>query len=85
MKLTVNGEAKEYGKAETVRQLLDALHIVPGRVAVEVNRSVIKKGEYEQFKLKDGDTVEIVNFVGGGDLRFGMHDGNYRMKYRKME
>ncbi len=66
MKLTINGEAAENIRAGTVRELLDELKIEPGRVAVEVNLKIIKKAEFETFSLHDGDTVEIVNFVGGG-------------------
>jgi sulfur carrier protein len=66
MKLTINGELKEDIKAETISALLDELGIVRGRVAVEGNLSVISRTEHETFGLKDGDVVEIVNFVGGG-------------------
>ncbi|MBA4372439.1 MAG: thiamine biosynthesis protein ThiS [Thermodesulfovibrio sp.] len=66
MKLTINGETVENIKAQTVSELLAELNIVQGRVAVEVNLSVIKRAEHEAFQLKDGDVVEIVNFVGGG-------------------
>ena len=67
MKLTVNGEALET-QAATVKDLLDLLSVLPGRVAVEVNLSVVKKADYPSFALKDGDVIEIVNFVGGGGL-----------------
>jgi sulfur carrier protein len=66
MKLKVNGEFIENVKAETVRELLDELKIDSGRVAVELNLSIIKKSDYESTRLNDEDTVEIVNFVGGG-------------------
>lgn len=65
MKLTVNGEALETGAA-TVEALFEELGITPGRVAVEVNRAVVSKGQYASFTLSEGDAVEIVNFVGGG-------------------
>ncbi len=65
MKLVVNGEQVDSG-AGTVQELLNALKIEPGRVAVEVNFSIVKKAEYESYRLKDGDKIEIVNFVGGG-------------------
>jgi sulfur carrier protein len=66
MKLKVNGEFIENVKAETVRELLDELKIDSGRVAVELNLSIIKKSDYASTRLNDEDTVEIVNFVGGG-------------------
>ncbi len=66
MKLTLNGKLFDTPKAETVQDLLDELGIESGRVAVEVNLTIVKKADYAAFKLKDGDNVEIVNFVGGG-------------------
>jgi sulfur carrier protein len=66
MRLIVNGEDFNTKNAETIQELLKELRIEPGRVAVEVNLSIIKKADYESYRLKDGDKVEIVNFVGGG-------------------
>lgn len=66
MRLTLNGDTFETSKAETVTDLLKELGIVPERVAVEVNLSIIKKADYITFRLHEGDAIEIVNFVGGG-------------------
>lgn len=66
MRLKINGEIKEDIRALTLRELLEELGITPGRVAVEVNLQVIKKADYEGFSIRDGDVIEIVNFVGGG-------------------
>jgi thiamine biosynthesis protein ThiS len=65
MKIKVNGEYKET-QSETILQLLKELDIVPERVAVEVNIRIIKRADFGNYKLHDGDTVEIVYFVGGG-------------------
>jgi thiamine biosynthesis protein ThiS len=69
MRLKVNGEDFETEK-ETIASLLDEMKIVPERVAVEVNLKVIKRADFENYKLKEGDIVEIVYFVGGGGLEF---------------
>ncbi len=66
MRLRINGETVDNLKAATVGELLDELEIQSGRVAVEVNLQIVKKVDYSSFILKDGDAVEIVNFVGGG-------------------
>ena len=66
MKLTVNGNQTEYGDNLSIEGLLKELDIEPGRVAVEVNLKIIKKDQYQEHLLRDGDSVEIVNFVGGG-------------------
>lgn len=65
MKLIINGKETE-ANSLTISSLLEELHILPGRVAIEVNHSVIKKAEHSSYMLKNGDIVEIVNFVGGG-------------------
>ena len=65
MRLTVNGEAYCTEK-DTVRELLGEMNIVPERVAVEVNLKVIKRAEYAGYQLREGDTIEVVYFVGGG-------------------
>lgn len=68
MKLKVNGE--EYTtERDTLGQLLKELGIIPERVAVEVNLMVIKKKDFENYRLKGGDSIEIVYFVGGGSER----------------
>ena len=66
MRLTINGETVEEVKAETVDELLEELKFQAGRVAVEVNLAIVRKADYGSFRLREGDTVEIVNFVGGG-------------------
>ena len=66
MKLTINGEITENIRAGTVRELLEELKVEPNRVAVEVNLTVVRRADYGQYRLKEGDVVEIVNFVGGG-------------------
>lgn len=66
MKLKLNGTESEVKDNLTVAGLLQELKIEPKGVAVEVNLNIIKKPDYDNCQLKDGDSVEIVNFVGGG-------------------
>lgn len=66
MKLVVNGKEIELNEGLTITGLLESLEIDPGRVAVEVNLKIIKRCDFEEQKLNEGDSVEIVNFVGGG-------------------
>ena len=65
MKLSINGEEHETS-SRTVAELLQELRILPERVEVEVNLEVIRRAAFDEIELKDGDAVEIVNFVGGG-------------------
>jgi len=66
MRMKINGEDRDNIRALTVQELLEELKITVGRVAVEVNMVIVRRTEYAQFRLNDGDVVEIVNFVGGG-------------------
>ena len=66
MKLKLNGTFSEHREVTTVAELLQSLKIRPEGVAVEVNLEIVKRQDYFKCKLKEGDSVEIVNFVGGG-------------------
>jgi thiamine biosynthesis protein ThiS len=66
MRLTVNGKPVELPDASTVAALLTALGIEAARVAVERNQDVIPRRAWDEEKLRDGDQIEIVTFVGGG-------------------
>jgi sulfur carrier protein len=66
MKLKLNGTDSEVNDNLTVAGLLKELNIEPKGVAVEVNLKIIKKPDYDNCQLKDGDSIEVVNFVGGG-------------------
>lgn len=65
MNITTNGEAASIEEL-TVQQYLVSLEIDPRRVAVELNRDILPKAQYDSTLLKEGDTLEIVHFVGGG-------------------
>ena len=62
----INGEEREVGAGLNVAQLLDQLGIRPGRVVVELNRAIVPRDQQSATGLKEGDSVEIVHFVGGG-------------------
>jgi len=66
MKIHINGEEKEVADGLNVAGLLDELQIRPGRVVIELNRTIISHEAQESTSLKEGDTLEIVHFVGGG-------------------
>jgi sulfur carrier protein len=65
MNVTVNGDARDLPDGETVRALVVRYQLDPAKVAVELNRRLLKSERYDQA-LADGDEVEIVTFVGGG-------------------
>jgi thiamine biosynthesis protein ThiS len=47
--------------------LIEQLSLAPQRIAVEVNREIVRRADWEQTEVRDGDSVEIVHFVGGGN------------------
>ena len=66
MTITLNGDKHELAEPLSVSALLQRLEIDARRVAVELNLAVLKKAAYDSSVIKEGDDVEIVNFVGGG-------------------
>ena len=66
MKLRINGEEKEIADGLDLTSLLEQLQIRPARVVVERNREIVPRESYGTILLAEGDTLEIVHFVGGG-------------------
>ena len=65
--ININGGRRELPDGATVSDLLELLKIVPERVVVEVNLNILKRAEHASTVLQEGDQVEIVHFVGGGN------------------
>lgn len=65
MTVRVNGDARDLPDGQTVRALVVQYNLDPAKVAVELNRRLLKSERYDE-PLRDGDEVEIVTFVGGG-------------------
>ena len=68
MIITVNGEPKEIASGATLVDLLQVLELKPERLAIELNRKIIRRANWEATHLTEGDKIEIVHFVGGGSL-----------------
>ena len=66
LKIVVNGEAQEIAEGATVADLIRLLARAPERVAVELNREVLRRALWAETVLGEGDRVEVVHFVGGG-------------------
>jgi thiamine biosynthesis protein ThiS len=64
--IILNGDPFEIAGPLTVSALLARLDIDARRVAVEHNLQVLKRASFDTSEVRDGDSVEIVNFVGGG-------------------
>jgi thiamine biosynthesis protein ThiS len=63
--ITVNGDRRDLPDGETLRALVARYKLVPEKVAIELNRRLVRAEKYDT-PLNDGDEVEIVTFVGGG-------------------
>ncbi len=66
MNLIINGESKNFSAPLNIEQLLVRLQLNQKSVVVELNREILTADKYVDIQLDDGDTLEIVQFVGGG-------------------
>jgi sulfur carrier protein len=64
--ISVNGERRDVPAGLTVRTLLAHLDVPADRVAVELNRRIVRQPEWDAAAIEAGAEVEIVQFVGGG-------------------
>jgi len=65
MQVIVNGQPRETAEGSTVADLVKAAGLTPQKVAIELNRRLLRSEKYDTI-LKAGDEIEIVTFVGGG-------------------
>lgn len=66
MRVFINGEAKEIENHLNLTDLLKHFSLPDERIAIELNKEVIRKKDWENIEIKDADKIEIVHFVGGG-------------------
>jgi len=66
VEILVNGESKRIRMGITVAELVEELGLIPDQLAVEYNLNIIKRVQWKEVTLTQGDQVEIVHFVGGG-------------------
>ena len=68
MRVYVNGETKDLSSPISLAELITQLDLPAARVAVELNRAVVRRNDWSTTMLQDGDRIEIVHFVGGGSV-----------------
>jgi len=66
MKVFVNGESKDFSGTPSLAELITQLELPATRIAVELNREVVRRDDWSGTMLNEDDRVEIVHFVGGG-------------------
>ncbi|MET1754094.1 sulfur carrier protein ThiS [Novosphingobium sp. RD2P27] len=74
LQLTVNGEPRRIAPGASIADLVSSLELDPKKVAVEHNGVIVPRSTLAEATLADGDTLEIVHFVGGGDASAAAED-----------
>ncbi len=66
LEVTINGERRQIDQPVTIADLMDQLGYDRRRLAIELNREVVRRADWDNTAIKQGDKLEIVHFVGGG-------------------
>lgn len=66
LQIQINGDTRSFSDGITLLELINQIEMPAQRIAVELNREVVRRSDWETTLLNDGDKVEIVHFVGGG-------------------
>ncbi len=66
MRIQINGEPQELRAGLTLHELIVELQLPPERLAIERNREVVRRANWHETLIAEGDQIEIVHFVGGG-------------------
>jgi thiamine biosynthesis protein ThiS len=66
MKVFINGETRDLPREFNLTELLAHFALPSERIAVELNREVVRRKDWENIKVSDGDKLEVIHFVGGG-------------------
>jgi len=66
MNIRLNGEPRSFPSGTTLYGLVQALELAPERVAIELNREIVKRDSWGSTEVENGAEIEIVMFVGGG-------------------
>jgi thiamine biosynthesis protein ThiS len=64
----INGDALELPAPISLAELINDLDLPATRIAVELNRTVVRRSDWSTTMLRDEDRIEIVHFVGGGSI-----------------
>ena len=66
IKITVNGKQMQIIPKITLKGLITKLKMPLNKIAIELNKKIIDKNRISKIRLKKGDKIEIVHFIGGG-------------------
>lgn len=66
MQVLVNGDGVELPAQATIADLIEHMALTGKRLAVEVNEDIVPRSQHPDFRLNDGDRIEMVHAIGGG-------------------
>ena len=66
MRVYINGESREVQGTPTLAELINQLDLPAARIAVELNRQVVRRSDWGNTMVHEDDRIEVVHFVGGG-------------------
>jgi len=66
VEITVNGERRQIPSHQSIAEVLSWLQLPADRVAVELNKQLVRKRDWEQTQVPPASQIEVVEFVGGG-------------------
>ena len=66
LRVFINGESKELSGTPSLAELITQLDLPAARIAIELNRAVVRRSDWSGTILNNDDRIEIVHFVGGG-------------------
>ena len=66
MRVTLNGERRTFSVGTTLLGVVEALNLEPERVAIELNRAIVRRDLWAETVVENGAEIEVVMFVGGG-------------------
>lgn len=66
MNIKVNGETREFAQGSTLLEVIQSLGLESKVMAAAVNMKIVKQDAWDKAVLNDGDTIELLDFVGGG-------------------
>ena len=66
MKIVINSEEREFVNGVTLQEVLEKLSLENKVMAAAVNMDIVKESEWKNYKMSEGDKLELLDFVGGG-------------------
>ncbi len=66
MKIIINGITKEIPNEVNIIELLESFSLPKEHIAIELNKQVVRKKDWENIIITDADQIEVIHFVGGG-------------------